>query len=349
MKLALLVLDDVFDTGLATMRDAFATANELAELTGLASPRFAVDVVGVEDRVRTAQGLTVPVIPAGAVAVPEIAIVAALGYKQPGPLAAALRRPDVVAAEDVLRQWAGQGTLTTAACIGTFVLAEAGLLDGHVATTTWWLAPWFRQRYPRVQLDESRMIIASPPVVTAGAALGHLDLALWLIRRASPELAAMTARYLIVDSRPAQSAYAITNHLAHADPVVERFDRWAREQLAAGFSLEAAARALGTSPRTLSRRLQAVLGKSPLAYVQDLRVERAVHLLETSQAGLDEIAAQVGYVDGVTLRALLRRRLGRGVRELRPRPEPEPARFGAARPRRRPAEPPPSPPAPAAG
>ena len=103
--------------------------------------------------------------------------------------------------------------------------------------------------------------------------------------------------------------------------VVERFDRWAREQLAAGFSLEAAAQATGTSPRTLSRRLQAVLGKSPLAYVQDLRVERAVHLLETSHAGLDEIAAQVGYIDGVTLRALLRRRLGRGVRELRPRPD----------------------------
>jgi transcriptional regulator GlxA family with amidase domain len=321
MRLALLVLDGVFDTGLATVRDAFATANELAELTGLASPRFTVDVVGIDEQVRTAHGLPVPVMPAGAAAVPDVAVVPALGYKQPGPLAAALGRPDVGIAGEVLRHWTAQGTLIAAACIGTFVLAEAGLLNGHDATTTWWLAPWFRQRYPRVRLDDTRMVISSPPMVTAGAALGHLDLALWLIRRASPELAAVTARYLIVDTRPAQSAYAIPNHLAHADPVVERFDRWAREQLAAGFSLEAAAQATGTSPRTLSRRLQAVLGKSPLAYVQDLRVERAVHLLETSHAGLDEIAAQVGYIDGVTLRALLRRRLGRGVRELRPRPD----------------------------
>ena len=63
--------------------------------------------------------------------------------------------------------------------------------------------------------------------------------------------------------------------------------------------------------------MQSVLGKSPLAYFQDLRTERAVHLLKTSQAGVDQIAAEIGYAEGVTLRALLRRKLGRGVREIR--------------------------------
>jgi transcriptional regulator GlxA family with amidase domain len=74
-----------------------------------------------------------------------------------------------------------------------------------------------------------------------------------------------------------------------------------------------------TSERTLARRMQTVLGKSPLAYFQDLRVERAVHLLRTSTASVEEIAAQVGYADGVTLRTLIRRKIGRGVRELRAR------------------------------
>jgi transcriptional regulator GlxA family with amidase domain len=321
MKIAILALDGVFDTGLATVRDAFDTANELAEMTGVSSLRFQVEVTGVGDLVRTAHGLQVPVSPAGDSATPDVAIVPALGHKMPGPLAAALARPDVHAAGEVLRHWADQGAVIAAACIGTFVLAEAALLDGHDATTTWWLGPWFRQRYPRVHLDESRMIVHSAPLVTAGAALGHLDLALWLIRRASPELAAVTAKYLIVDLRPAQSAYAIPNHLAHADPVVERFERWARGRLAEGFSLAEAARVTATSARTLTRRMHAVVGKSPLAYFQDLRIERAVHLLETSHASVDEIAAQVGYTDGGTLRALLQRRLGRGVRELRPRHE----------------------------
>ena len=168
-------------------------------------------------------------------------------------------------------------------------------------------------------LDDSRMLVSSSRFVTAGAALAHLDLALWLVRRQSPALAALTARYLVVDPRPSQAAFAIPDHLAHSDPLVERFERWARRQLAEGFSLSEAARAVVTSERTLARRLQSVLGKSPLAYVQDLRVERAVHLLQTSSASVDQIAAQVGYADGVTLRTLIRRKIGRGVRELRAR------------------------------
>ncbi len=60
-----------------------------------------------------------------------------------------------------------------------------------------------------------------------------------------------------------------------------------------------------------------VLGKSPPEYFQDLRIERAVHLLENSQARVDQIAAEVGYAEGVALRVLLRRKLCRGVREVR--------------------------------
>jgi transcriptional regulator GlxA family with amidase domain len=241
----------------------------------------------------------------------------ALLYMRPAPLVRALAGREVREAGAVLRKWSGRGALTATACIGTFVLAEAALLDGEEATTTWWLAPLFRQRYPRVRLDESRIIVQSNAVVTAGAALSHLDLALALIRRASPELADLTARYLVVDERTSQSIYAIPNHLAHADPLIQQFERWARRRLAKGFSLEQAAKALATSKRTLARRMQRVLGKSPLAFFQDLRIERAVHLLRTGHASVDQIAVAVGYAEGVTLRALLRRKLGRGVREIR--------------------------------
>ena len=154
-------------------------------------------------------------------------------------------------------------------------------------------------------------------VVTAGAALGHLDLALTLIRRASPELANLTAKYLVTDERTSQAPYTIPDHLAHADPLAKQFERWARERLADGFSLDQAAAALATSKRTLARRMQSVLRKSPLAFFQNLRIERAVHLLEISHSSVDQIAAQVGYAEGVTLRVLLRRRPGRGVREIR--------------------------------
>lgn len=94
-------------------------------------------------------------------------------------------------------------------------------------------------------------------------------------------------------------------------------ERWARARLARGFSLDSAAKAVGASKRTLTRRLQNVLGKSPMSYFQSLRIERAVHLLKTSKASVDEIAAKVGYKDGGTLRLLLRRRLNLRVKEIR--------------------------------
>lgn len=316
MRIDVLVLDGVFDLGLAAVLDAFQTANELADATGLTAARFEVRLVSLRRVIRTAQGLRVPARPAAARAA-ECIVVPAIGFKMPGPLQGALARADVQDAAALLAGWSRGHRTIAAACIGTFVLAESGLLDGEQATTTWWLAPLFRQRYPDVRLDESQMIVASGRIVTAGAALSHMDLALWLIRRVSPQLADLTAKYLIVDSRPAQSTYALTDHLVHADPLVQRFEAWARQRLRDGFSLDEAARAAGTSKRTLTRQMHRVVGRSPLSYFQGLRVERAVHLLRTTPASVEEIAARVGYGDGATLRRLLRRRLGAGVRELR--------------------------------
>jgi len=317
MQISVLALDGAFDTGLAAVMDAFATANELAQMQGLSSLHFDVRLIGLRQRVKTALGMSVPVAPAGRGLAPDWVVVPALGTKMPGPLVAAMDRPDVREAAAALRQWHAGGARIAAACIGTFVLGESGLLDGQRATTTWWLAPLFRQRYPQVRLEDSRMLVHSGVFLTSGAALSHLDLALALVRQASPELAALTARYLVVDPRGSQSAYAIPDHLAHTDPLVERFEAWARGRLDRGFSLADAASALATSKRTLARRMNVVLGKSPLSYFQDLRVERAVHLLKTSPQNLDRIAEQVGYADGLTLGTLLRRRLGKGVRELR--------------------------------
>jgi transcriptional regulator GlxA family with amidase domain len=316
MHICVLVLNEVFDTGLSAVVDAFSTANELAVLSRMNISPFKVSLVGVRNSVVTSQGFSVPL----SRAIPrrtDCIFVPALGLKMPEPLGKALASSEVKDATDQLRAWAAGGITIAAACIGTFVLAESGLLDGHTCTTTWWLAPFFRARYPLVKLNESRMIVKSGNRVTSGAALSHLDLALWLIRQKSPKLASLTGRYLIVDSRPSQAAYALSDHLVHSDPVVERFEKWARQRLEKGFSLEEAAHDLGTSKRTLARRLDAVLGRSPLSFFQDLRVEKAVHLLKTTSLGVDEIAAKVGYADGVTLRTLLRRKLKMGIKEVR--------------------------------
>ncbi|MBB5609850.1 MULTISPECIES: GlxA family transcriptional regulator [unclassified Janthinobacterium] len=317
MRIFILALEGVFDTGLTTVFDSLSMANGLASTLGIAAETFDIRIVGVRPQVRTAMGMQVPVCEIHDGPAPDWVVVPALNHMNAEALLPVLGRDDVIDAMAALRTWHNAGASVAAACTGTFVLAESGLLNGHAATTTWWLSALFRQRYPQVHLDAHRIIVPSGGALTAGAALSHLDLALCLIRNSNPELATLVAQYLVYDTRLSQSVYAISDHIAHADPLVERFDRWVREHLGMPISLDDAADALATSKRTLTRRLNAVFGKTPVEYIQDLRVERAVHLLRTSKLAVDRIAEQVGYADGVTLRTLLRRRIGKGIRELR--------------------------------
>src|ERR1041385_9111080 len=135
MRVYVLALDGVFDLGLSAVLDAFRTANELAELSGSSGERFDVKIVSVAKSVKTSQGLTVPVQMIGSKA-PDWVVVPAIGFKMPGPLEAALGRPEIQDAAAVLRQWAQKDAMMTAACIGTFIMAESGLLDNQRATTT---------------------------------------------------------------------------------------------------------------------------------------------------------------------------------------------------------------------
>ena len=318
MRVSVLVFDGVFDSGLSVVLDTLETANELAG-PGRKASRYEVTLCGLRKTATTHHGLRVELARADAGPRPDLVIVPALGAKSVETISAALDRPDASDGGDLLRAWSRGGVRIAGACTATFVLASSGILDGGKATTTWWLSPLFRQRFPGVALDESRMIVESGRVVTAGAALAHVDLALWLVRQRSPALAIATARYLVFDARPSQGAFVMPDHLAHADPLVERFEHWARHHLT-DFDLAEAARRVGASERTLERRIRAVLGKTPLSYVQDLRVEMAVHRLRTTRDSIEEIASSVGYGDGGTLRALLRKKTGRGIRELRAPP-----------------------------
>lgn len=318
MKLWVLALDGVFDAGLALVLDTFDTANALASHE---DDRVAIRTVGVRRRVRTHHGLAVPVEPwprtrGRGASRPDVLVVPALGAKTPDALHRALGRPDVLEARARLAELSDDGAQVAAACTATFVLADAGLLAHKRATTTWWLAPFLRQRHADIDVDERSTLVDARGVVTAGAALAHVDLALWLVQRHRPALARLVAHHLLDDGRRSQGSHVLPDRLAHGDDVVEHFERFARAHLR-DFAVADAARAVGASERTLERRVRAALGRSPVSFVQDLRVAHAVRRLSTSDDSVDEVASEVGYSDGVTLRALLKKKTGRGVRELR--------------------------------
>jgi transcriptional regulator GlxA family with amidase domain len=310
MDIAVLAYDGVFDSGLAAILDVLSTADAMRADLPHPPPARQVATVGFRRRIRTGHGHLVTTRPVAEAQDAGLLLVPALAERQPEKLIDHVSGPASAAARQLVRDTRSRDVPVASACTGTFLLAESGVLDGRRATTSWWLAPVFRKRYADVDLEETRMVTTSRGVTTAGAAFGHVDLALAVVRMASPALADLVARCLVVDERPSQSAYTIPSALAKNDPTVAAFERWARLHLGEPVSIKQGAQAVGVSERTLQRAVHRTLGTSPVRFVQDLRVEQASHLLRTTGLSLETIARKVGYEHPNTLRILLRERTG---------------------------------------
>lgn len=211
----------------------------------------------------------------------------------------------------VLLKGMGHGPLLAASCYGTFVLAESGLLDNRLATTTWWMRREFAARYPEVRLDADQALAADGPTLTAGAMTAHVDLSMLVLRRLKgAEIARQVSSIMLVnDARTSQRPFMIPQR-RFADPLAQQAADWMAEHLAQDFSARDLAAACHVSYRTLHRRFHAATGQSPLAYLQTLRVEQAKVLLESGRLGLEQIVARIGYTDVPSFRRLFTREVG---------------------------------------
>lgn len=314
-----LVLDGVADGPVGLTLDVLGAT---ARLAGGGTPTLRARLVSPGGRpVRTAAGRALAV--DGALrgmrpARRDVLLVPGLGAATPALVDALLAREDVAQAMQAIRRAHAAGAIVAASCSATYLLAASGILTGRAATTTWWLAQDFARRYPDVELRSDRMVVASGRIVTAGSAFAHADLALALVARSSgPELAALASRYLVLDERPSQARYMILEHLRTDSPDVRALERFVLANLGRRLSLAAMAKAAKTSPRTLARRVASALGTTPQRFARRLRIERAVHLLQTTTRAVEDVANAVGWEEPAAFRRALRAETGASPAELR--------------------------------
>ncbi len=309
MKIGVAAIAGGWDSGLTTVLDVLRTAEAARESVDRNIPAISVCTIAAgTEPIPTQGGLLVPIdftFDDARMDDLDVLVIPALGANSPPGVIDALMRPDVSRLRTRLRDWADEGRQLAAACTGTLLLAEAGILTGRSATTSWWLATEFQRRYPRVDLDMTRMVVQDGHITTAGAAFAHIDLAITLVGRSSPQLADFTAATLLIDQRPARSIESALGYLSSVDRLVTDFETWARLHLAEPMSIADGAAAIGTTRRTLERRVRQQLGITPNALVQQMRAERARHLQRTTKLTLAKIAPMVGYQSSAALRNAL--------------------------------------------
>jgi transcriptional regulator GlxA family with amidase domain len=261
-----------------------------------------------------------------------------------------LRRLDRRLLDWITRMHA-DGVHIYAACGGSLVLAEAGLLEGEQATTHWGYVPLFRQQYPNVDLHEDRILVQAgrgQTILCSGGASAWQDLALLLIAKygGTDEAIRISKFFLYQWHRDGQLPFAsmIANG-AHGDAAIERCQTWLAQNYERADIVAELVQHSGLPKRTFDRRFRSATGYSPLAYVQALRIEEAKHLLETGTQPIEEIAREVGYTDLASFRRLFRRQAGMSpgdyrrklqlpdfVRQMATRAEATAARSGTASP-----------------
>lgn len=315
LRVGVLAYPGCFASEVFGIPDLLVMARHIASAHGAVEPSYEVSVLSPRRRVLASGGSALDV---SAMRPVDVLIVPGFELSPAHDLAGVLAglRTEVAA----IRAQAASGTAVVSICVGAFLAAEAGLLDGHEATTSWLFADQLARRYPDVTVRPERLVVTDRAVTTTAAFSAMFDFALQLIRdHDGPHVARGTARVALVDdARSSQAPYVDP---ALLPPAGREFSlgvkRWLDRNLAIPYDLPRLAKEFHVSTRTMLRRFGDESGQTPLEYLQSTRVRRARLLLETTDRTVAHIAADLGYADPGAFSAIFARHTGRRPRDYR--------------------------------
>ncbi len=206
-----------------------------------------------------------------------------------------------------------KGAEIAAFCIGAFLLAETGILDGKTCSTHWGHAQTLQDMFPNIRVEAENIVSISDGIYTSGGAYAFTNLVIYLIERyGGRELALMTAKAFMIDvDKNNQSLYMIFNgQKNHGDDMVLKVQEHIEKHYKTSITVGELADDRATNRRTLERRFKSATGNSVIQYLQRVRVEGAKKILEQSSKSVTDAMFGSGYSDAKSFREVFRKYVG---------------------------------------
>ncbi len=311
LHVSLVATPDAQVSPLSGLYETFGAFGLLADIEpGVPAKPFRVEIVAPDDTpLHGASGLPLGVhrtcldIKRTDIVIVPLMMVNGLEW-QPG------RYPALV---DWLRRMHAAGASLCSACTGVLLLAETGLLDGREATLHWAFGATFRRNFPRVKLRTEEVLITAgerKELVMTGGVMSWHDLALHLIaRHVGPSAAQSMARLLMLQWHgDGQAPYTMfTPAMDHGDALIRHLQAWIAGHFAEPDPVANLVQQASVPRRSLERRFARATGLTPLAYVQQFRIEQAKRQLERTCTAVEDISVAVGYENASFFRRVFKR------------------------------------------
>lgn len=205
------------------------------------------------------------------------------------------------------------GSSLASLCVGAFLLAETGLLDGRKCSTHWAHVNEFRERYPGVEVEDGAIITEHDNIYSSGGASSLWNLILYLVEKFSDrETAVMISKYFALDiGRESQSQFAIfRGQKNHRDADIQKVQDYIEKNYGDKITVDDLTNHINVGRRTFERRFKYATNNTPTEYIQRVRIEAAKKFFEASRKNVTEVMYGVGYTDTKAFRDIFRKVTG---------------------------------------
>ena len=205
------------------------------------------------------------------------------------------------------------GAEVASLCVGAFLLASTGLVDGRKCATHWLAANEFRKMFPDVNLVTERIVTDEKGIYTSGGAYSYLTLVLYLIEKYAGRAAAVfCAKIFAIDiDRASQSPFMMfSGQKDHEDEAIKKAQAYIERNFQQKITVDELASMFALSRRNLERRFKKATSNTVVEYIQRVKIEAAKMSLESSGENVNEVMYKVGYTDTKAFRTTFKKLTG---------------------------------------